>query len=116
MCLALHGGCWDVIATELIHKFLPSDSEGILSSCTVVLPPSQSSSGELVSSQTDLVVVSMLKWLEFSLDNTQPVICIQGVVGSCKGGWLGPQKSCQFVICTLLTGPWVGNDIGQNFQ
>jgi hypothetical protein len=69
ICLALHGGCWDVIATELIHKFLPSDSGGILSSCTVVLPPSQNSSNELVSSQTDLVTVSMLKWLEFSLDN-----------------------------------------------
>jgi hypothetical protein len=59
---------------ELIHKFLPSDSGGILSSCTVVLPPSQSSSGELVSSQMDLVTVPMLKWLEFSLDNTQPVL------------------------------------------
>jgi hypothetical protein len=69
-----------------------------------------------MSSQTDLVTVSMLKWFEFSLDNTQPVISIQGVVGSCKGVWLGPQKSYQFVICTLLTGPWVGDDIGQSFQ
>ena len=37
--LALHGGCRDMVAMELFHKFVPSDGGGIFSSGTVILPP-----------------------------------------------------------------------------
>jgi len=37
--LALHGGRGDMIATELLHKFLSSDGGGIFGSGTVILPP-----------------------------------------------------------------------------
>ena len=40
ICLALHGGWSDMVATELFHKFIPSDGGGIFSSGTVILPPS----------------------------------------------------------------------------
>ena len=46
----------------------------------------------------------------------QPVVCIQGVAGSDKGGRLGPQKSCQLVIHGLLSWPLVNEGIGQCFQ
>ena len=37
---ALQGGCRDMVVAELFHKFIPSDSGGIFSSGTVILPPS----------------------------------------------------------------------------
>ena len=37
--LALHGGCGDMVAAELFHKFVPSDVGGIFGSGTVILPP-----------------------------------------------------------------------------
>lgn len=46
----------------------------------------------------------------------KPVVCIQGVAGSSKGGRLGPQESCQLVIYGLLSGPLVYESIGQCFQ
>ena len=46
----------------------------------------------------------------------EPVVCIQGVAGSGKGGRLGPQKSCQLVIHGLLSWPLVDEGIGQCFQ
>ena len=46
----------------------------------------------------------------------QPVIYIQEVAGSGKGGRLGPQKSCQLVVHGLLSWPLVDEGIGQGFQ
>ena len=44
------------------------------------------------------------------------VVCIQGVDGSGKGGWLDPQKSYQLVIHGLLSWPLVDEGISQCFQ
>jgi hypothetical protein len=38
-----------VVAAKLLHDLIPSDGRGILGCCTVVLPPGQGCSGELVS-------------------------------------------------------------------
>ena len=69
-----------------------------------------------MSCQKNLVSVLALERLELPLDLTQPVICLQGVAGSCKGGWLGPQESCQLVIHGLLSLPLVDKGIGQGFH
>ena len=66
--------------------------------------------------QKNFVSILAFEWLELPLDHTQPVVCIQGVAGSGKGGWLGPQKSCQLVIHGLLSWPLVDEGIGQCFQ
>jgi hypothetical protein len=39
ICLALQRGFWDVVAAKLFRELIPSDGEGILGCCTVVLPP-----------------------------------------------------------------------------
>ena len=57
-----------------------------------------------------------LERLEFPLNHTQPVICLQRVAGSDKGGWLGSQKSCQLIIHGLLSWPLIDDGIGQGFQ
>ena len=105
-----------MVAAELLHKFIPSDGGGIFGSNTIILPPSQDSSGELVGCQDNFVSILAFKRLELPLDHTKPVICIQGVAGSSKGGRLGPQKSCQLVVHGLLSCPLVDEGIGQCFQ
>jgi len=69
-----------------------------------------------VSCQKNFVSILAFEWLELSLGHTQTVIYIQGVVGSSKGGWLGPQESCQLVIHGLLSWPLIDEGIGQGFQ
>ena len=66
--------------------------------------------------QKNFVPILAFKWLEFPLDHAKLVVCIQGVAGSGKGGWLGPKKSCQLVILGLLSWPLVDEGIGQCFQ
>ena len=66
--------------------------------------------------QQDFISILALERLKLPLDHTQPVICIQGVAGSGKGGRLCPQKSCQLVIHGLLSRPPVYAGIGQCFQ
>ena len=69
-----------------------------------------------MSCQKNLVSILAFERLELPLDHTQPVVCIQGVAGSGKGGWLGPQKSCQLVIHGLLSWPLIDEGISQSFQ
>ena len=69
-----------------------------------------------MSCQKNFVSVLAFEWLELPFDHTKPVICLQGVAGSCKGGWLGPQESCQLVIRGLLSLLLVDEGIGQGFQ
>ena len=105
-----------MVAAELLHEFLPRDGGSIFGSGAVILPPGQGSPGELVGGQENLVSILAFEWLELLLDHTQPAICIQGLAGSVKGGWLGPQKSCQLVVHGLLSWPLVDEGIGQCFQ
>ena len=69
-----------------------------------------------MSCQKNLVSVLAFEWLKLPLDHTQLVICLQGIAGSGKGGWLGSQESCQLVIHGLLSLPLVDEGIGQGFQ
>ena len=66
--------------------------------------------------QKNFVSTLTFERLGLPLDHTQPVVCIQGIAGSGKGGWLGPQKSCQLVIHGLLSWPLIDEGIGQGFQ
>ena len=74
--------------------------------------------------QKDFVSILAFERLELSLDHTQPIICIQGVAGSSKGGRLGPQKSWRLgpqktwwlVVHGLLSWPLVDKGIGPCFQ
>jgi len=105
-----------MIAAELLHEFFPSDGGSIFGSGAVILPPGQGSPGELVGCQENLVSILAFERLELPLDHTQPVVCIQGVARSGKGGRLGPQKNCQLVVHGLLSWPLVDEGIGQCFQ
>ena len=69
-----------------------------------------------MSCQKNFVSVLVFEWLELPFDHTQLVICLQGVAGSGKGGWLGSQESCQLVIHGLLSWPLIDDGIGQGFQ
>ena len=69
-----------------------------------------------MSYQKNLVSILALERLKLPLDHTQLVIFLQGVAGSGKGGWLGPQKSCQLVIHGLLSWPLIDEGSGQGFQ
>ena len=71
---------------------------------------------ELVSCQKNFVSVLAFEWLELPFDHTKPVICLQGVAGSGKGGWLGSQESCQLVIHGLLSLLLIYDGIGQGVQ
>ena len=66
--------------------------------------------------QKDFISILAPKRLELPLDHAEPIICIQGVAGSGKSGWLGPQKSCQLVIEGLLSWLPVHQSIGQCLQ
>jgi hypothetical protein len=54
-----------VVAVKLFHELIPSDGGGIRGCCTVVLPPGQGCSGELVSGQKNLVSVLTVEGLQF---------------------------------------------------
>ena len=70
----------------------------------------------MVGCQKNFVSILAFERLELPPDHTKPVVCIQGVAGSGKSGWLGPQKSCQLVVHGLLLWPLVNEGIGQCFQ
>src|SRR6185436_16775921 len=52
--------------------------------------------------QEDFISILAPKRLELPLDHTEPIICIQGVAGSGKSGWLGSQEavSLSLKVCS----------------
>ena len=52
--------------------------------------------------QKDFVPILAFKWLELSLDHTQSVVCIQGVLDPAKVGSLVLRKavSLSFMVCS----------------
>jgi hypothetical protein len=78
LLLHYHQTCWNMVLTEIVSEFLPSDSVGVGVGGEVGLPPRLSCSPQQIGTIQNFLFVVALSGVQLLLHGTHPIFSIHG--------------------------------------